>query len=380
MPDTHLITSEFPPDLGGVSDYTCQIARELGAAGDTVHVWCPACDRPVLSDPGVMVHRDFDRFDIHGLRRLDQELNRFPSKRRLLVQWIPHGYGFRAMNIAFCLWLWKRARIDGDHVELMVHEAFLAFHEGSWRQDAVAVVHRLMTVILLQAANWVWVSIPAWERAWRPYMLWRRVPFQWLPIPSNVPLLQDSDEAKAVRARYPSRILIGHFGTYPIAIRDLLKAIAPRLLDNAPERQILLIGKGSERFCEELRRANPHLKDRVHATGSLGMRELSGALGACDVLIQPYPDGVSTRRTSLMAALEHGIPTVSTTGHLSEPFWQTVEGVALAPVGDTEEFVRLAQLLLENEAERKRIGSAARALYKAKFDVRHIVATLRAAA
>ena len=101
------------------------------------------------------------------------------------MQWVPHGYGRRAMNLTFCFWLWKRA-FRGDRIELMVHEPFLAFWEGNWRQTAVAVVHRFMTLILLQAAGQVWVSIPAWERMWKPYALGRSIPFVWLPIPSSL--------------------------------------------------------------------------------------------------------------------------------------------------------------------------------------------------
>ena len=34
----HLITCEYPPDIGGISDHTAQLASGLAAAGDEVHV------------------------------------------------------------------------------------------------------------------------------------------------------------------------------------------------------------------------------------------------------------------------------------------------------------------------------------------------------
>src|SRR5690606_13687540 len=50
----HLITGEFPPAPGGVSDYTAAVALGLAAAGDAGDVWCPA---PGASPrPGVTVH------------------------------------------------------------------------------------------------------------------------------------------------------------------------------------------------------------------------------------------------------------------------------------------------------------------------------------
>jgi len=37
-----IITGEYPPQAGGVSDYTRIVAEALVAAGDEVHVWTPA--------------------------------------------------------------------------------------------------------------------------------------------------------------------------------------------------------------------------------------------------------------------------------------------------------------------------------------------------
>ena len=45
----HIVTSEYPPDVGGVSDYTRQVAEGLARMGDEVHVWCPrAAEGPPL--------------------------------------------------------------------------------------------------------------------------------------------------------------------------------------------------------------------------------------------------------------------------------------------------------------------------------------------
>ena len=42
------------------------------------------------------------------------------------------------------MWLWLRAKLKRDHVEIMVHEPFLAFGEGSMKQNLAAAVHRVM--------------------------------------------------------------------------------------------------------------------------------------------------------------------------------------------------------------------------------------------
>src|SRR5882762_4234650 len=118
MPEWHLITSEYPLQNGGVSDYTFNVAAGLAAEGDKVHVWCPPANGLMPNTKGVVVHRELNRLTPLDLLRVGKMLSEFSSPRRLLVQWVPHGFGYRAMNLPFCLWLWSRARRHQDKVEV----------------------------------------------------------------------------------------------------------------------------------------------------------------------------------------------------------------------------------------------------------------------
>src|SRR5215213_5887477 len=260
--DWHFITCEYPPGVGGVADHTRLVAEGLAAAGDVVNVWCPseAGEAPASSE-GVTVRRELGSFRPADLKRVGRALSGFAGPRRLLVQWVPHGYGYRSMNVWFCLWLCARAFLRGAEVTFVVHEPFLAFGEGSRRQDAVALVHRLMTLVLLSAASRVWTTIPKWEQCWRPYALGRRVPFGWLPVPSTTPVTASAEEAAETRALYaPACVpLVGHFGTYGELIAGTLRDLLPRLLSaSAPACAVLLLGRGGEAMCAELLRAHPH--------------------------------------------------------------------------------------------------------------------------
>src|SRR5437660_2131391 len=186
MAEWHIITCEYPPQLGGVSDYTYLLSSALAAAGDSVYVWCPTGSGDPTPAPGVVVHRKLGRFNPGDFHRVGKKLDEFSAPRRLLVQWVPHGYGYRSMNLYLCNWLWSRATFHHDCVEIMVHEPFLAFGSGALKQNTAAVVHRAMTIVLLHTARRIWVAIPAWEVYLRPYALGRNLSFAWLPVPSNV--------------------------------------------------------------------------------------------------------------------------------------------------------------------------------------------------
>lgn len=375
----HLITGEFPPAPGGVSDYSLQIAAGLARTGAAVHVWCPDAPGARLDPPGVAVHRVAGGWHRHDLARLDRQLDAAPEPRRLLVQWVPHEFGRRSLNVDFCRWVQRLARA-GDVVELMVHEPFLAFGEGGLRQQAAAAVHRLMAVLLLSAARRAWVSIPAWEQALRPWAYRRDLPFRWLPVPSGIPVARDDEAVRSVkRALAGGGPVFGHFGTYGRDACAALTQIVPVLLTRAPGSTVLLLGRSGDRFAERLRERLGPQAAGVHAPGPLDPRRLSIHLQACSVLVQPYPDGVTTRRTTLMAALEHGVPVATTWGRLSEAFWRESEAITAVPAGDHQGLADAALALAGDGDRAARQAAAGRRLYDDRFHVRHSIEALRSA-
>jgi glycosyltransferase involved in cell wall biosynthesis len=375
----HIITGEYPPIIGGVSGYSQIVAEGLAGAGDEVHVWCPSLPEATVSN-GVSVHPELGGLSAHDLRAADRLLDRFSPPRRLLVQWVPHGFGYRSMNVGFCLWIRQRAR-RGDRVEIMVHEPYLAFGEGALKWTAAASVHRLMTVILARSASRIWIAIPDWERRWRPYALGREVPFEWLPIPSTLPAPAFLEVyGTADRPGVPGGAVVGHLSSYGADETRMLAASLPEILERAPTAVGMLLGQKSEEFRGRLLAAHPQLASRLCATGTLASDDLARCVRACDVLVQPYPDGITSRRTSAMAGLALGVPVVTTTGRLTEPLWQQTRCVSLVPAGDSHALADQAFKLLSDEGARREMAALGRRVYTETFDVRHTIAALRGAA
>ncbi len=122
----HLITGEYAPAKGGVADYTRALASALAAAGDSVHVWAPSTGPGLTPDPGVHLHPLPHGFQPRGLRRLSRELDCLPGPKRILVQYVPHAFGMRAMNLPFCGWVAALRKAD---VWIMFHEVALPWIE-----------------------------------------------------------------------------------------------------------------------------------------------------------------------------------------------------------------------------------------------------------
>ncbi len=235
-----------------------------------------------------------------------------------------------------------------------------------------------MTIALLRAAKRVWVSIPAWELMWKPYAFGRPVSFTWLPIPSNLNA-PDAAAAAAVRVRYSAdgRSLVGHLGTYGSLIAPLLSDVLKELGGQANPPRVLLLGSGAQVFAAAFLATHPDLTNTIHATGILSDSELAAHVAACDVMIQPYPDGISSRRTTAMAALALGVPVVTTNGKLSEDIWRESGAVLLADVGDYHAMAAHTRQVLQDPDARNHLREAGRGLYTRLFDLSRTIGALR---
>jgi hypothetical protein len=283
------------------------------------------------------------------------------------------------MNLAFCSWLLWRCRVAPW---VMFHEVAFPCRRGQrLRHNLLGAVNHLMAAMVARAAERIFVSTLAWAGLLRSLTPGRRAP-RWLPVPSNVPTQADAAAVNSVRAEVGGdrgRLVLGHFGTFGGPVAEQLAAALPPLLLADGARVGLLVGRGSVAFAERLVREQPALAGRLQARGDGTGEAVATSLKACDLLVQPYPDGVSTRRGSLMAGLALGVPALTTQGSATEPVWQREGLVALAPSGDTRALLASAERLLADPAGRRELGARGGTGYARHFSIENTVRALRAA-
>jgi glycosyltransferase involved in cell wall biosynthesis len=372
----HLITGEYPPQPGGVSDYTRLVAIELARAGDVVNVWAPGPDESDSVEEGISVHRLPGHFGLSALRILDRALQAAPG--RIVVQYVPHAFGMKAMNIPFALWLYARRKSD---IAVMFHEvAFPIRRSQSLKHNLLGVTNRTMAALAARAARRIFISTPVWETLLRK-LIPNDARVVWLPIPSNIPVVKDKEGIAAVRRNFSPAPgpLVGHFGTFGRDIASMLDELLPALLNEVSSANAILIGRNSEQYRTALARAFPNLAPRIHASGARPAYEISMCISACDLLVQPYPAGIATRSGTAMAGIAHGRAIVTNSGHLTEPLWSERHAVAIAPADDVAAGAALARDLLADTVRRETLGESAARLYADRFDICHTIAALRAA-
>lgn len=363
----HLLTGEYPPDTGGVGDYTRMVAGGLVERGCTVHVWCPAAVE--TSNGSLHIHHLPDVFGARSRWVLEGALKTTPGC--VVLEYVPNALGAHGANLPFCFWLlWMRRRsVD---VRVMFHEPYFYFSwHRPWR-NILAVVQRLMAAVLIRASRVAYLSTPTWVRYLQP---WGSAPMIDSPIPATVATDAAAECIAAWRSRFEAghadALIVGHFGTFGDHVARELTGAVPAVLHAAAATRFVFIGRGGEAFAAVLSRREPGLGARVYATGTLSGADVSAALRACDLVVQPYPDGITTRRTTVMAALANGVAVVTTDGQLTEPVWRDPGGVKLAPASDPLALAAATVALLNDTTARVALGASGRRLYDARFALEH---------
>ena len=266
-----------------------------------------------------------------------------------------------------------------DQLYVMVHEPFLSF-KGNARQKLAAMVHRFMVFVILRLASKVFAGNKKWIEQLEPWKP-KKLSIRWLPVFSNVPFRDDPEEVDRTRNRLlgsNNTQIVGHFGTYGPHTRDLLGPVFSSLLIRPSRLNLLLLGRGGTDFKSDFAKQYPHLESRIFATGDLSQSNLSIHLQACDLMVQPYWGGLSTRNGSLMALLLHRLPVVGNYGPITDKEWFDWRAVELVKEGDWQALVDKALMLLENKEERAWLSSSGYKLYLETFSLQATVDALLA--
>ncbi len=200
-----------------------------------------------------------------------------------------------------------------------------------------------------------------------------------LPIPPNVTVVPGNDRA-ATRARWSvpaDAEVVAFFGfVHPVkGLRYLVDALA-RLTEERPRLHLVIAGgftslalpaDEAAAFRGELTDhvAAAGIADRVTITGHVPAEEVSAVLGAADIAAFPFTAGATTKSGALLAALDHGLPTIVTRRSEQGPDAELVDGrtVVVAPaVRDADVLVTALRRLLGDPALAARVGAGGREL------------------
>ena len=197
---------------------------------------------------------------------------------------------------------------------------------------------------------------------WNRTALGRPVPH--LPVASNLPDARARRrEARRRMGAGPETVVLSCIGLrHPGRLDEHVLASARAAGASAQSVLLLDLGPGEPHVA----RLAKNVELRV--TGYLPADELARRIAAGDVFLAPYTDGVSTRRGTVMAALQHGVAVAGTRGYLTDDIFARAPQLPLAKPDRPDSFAANVARLVCDPDRRASLGAAGRELYDTSFD------------
>jgi len=366
-----MVTGEYPPMEGGVADYTRLLGQALSDRGVVVHVLTSALARGLAPLPPPTCHplaTSWGWTPLYGaLRRVLDSV----QPDLVNVQYQTAAYAMHpAVNVL--PWAFPRVPVVTTFHDLRVPYLFPKAGPVRWWAN-LALARGSRAAVVTNAEDYEILA------------RCRLRSLAMIPIGSNItPCAPVGYNRATWRARWGAgedTLLISYFGLLNDSKggEELIRAL-DALVRRGYNAALLIVGGGAgtsdptnREYVARVRRLTESLglTPRVVWTGYLTPEDASAALASADVCALPYRDGASFRRGSLMAALVHGLPIVTT--HPRVPLPELAHGrVAwLVPPNDAAALAEGIAHLADDRALARSLGAAAAELAGA-FDWRSI--------
>jgi glycosyltransferase involved in cell wall biosynthesis len=358
---------------GGVGAFSQELAKALAAAGHEVHIITGWQARPVEAEDRRWSAR-LQPVDI-GFAQLHPRARRWRWGDVSLVADIAHRYELDIVNIQYqaAAYNMRSAAVNFLPWRLKgLTKTVVTFHDlrVPYLFPKAGGVRRWVVAWMARQANGVIVTNRGDYEEVRRLEIgdWR---LREIPIGSNVAAREVArEEVAAVRGRLgvgDGACLLGYFGflNESKGADTLVRALA-----QLPET-VHLVFIGGRTGSSDAGNNGAYLAqlegligalglgERVHWTGFVAEGEVSAYLAAADVMVMPYRDGVSLRRGTLMAALAHGRPLITTEPAVLTPALVHGGNVWLTPVEDVAALVQAIGVLAADPLLRAKLGEGA---------------------
>jgi glycosyltransferase involved in cell wall biosynthesis len=355
-----MVCPSYPPQdvTCGVGDYTRCLAEELASQGEDVVA--VTSDRYRGSTEGhVRIVPTFRRWSWDAAMRL-VKLSTSPHADVIHFQYTPELYGRGIGMVLAPLLLRMQAR------QTAVVVTFHTLIGGGFRSKLVAP-YLLATAHHSISAN---EEVTALIRRHLPRLARRMTE---IPIGANIPTVAAAfsnrkEENRRVLGMPNASPLLVYFGlVYPGKGLETLFEALRHVLSAYSHATLMIIG--NVRPQDQAYRAHlEQLSRDLGVDASIRWMEYQPAdavarlLQAADLFVVPYDQGVSIRRSSLMAGLAQGLPVVSTHPAVPSAYLRDGDNISLVPSRNSHALAERIVSLLTQPDDAIRMGKAAAAL------------------
>jgi len=354
------ITGKYPPEECGIGDYTQRLAQKLSRSGYQVVILTsvPQKRQSAINERqnnGIEIIRAIPQWDFKDYQVVLNEI--LKNKIDLVnIQFQISFFNYHPMVTLLPFFLKLRRHTNRIRVVVTLHELagpVTWFFPGQLRR-----------LWLLPLIFWADAVIVTNER---DFFLLHNLPFlkrriHYIPLVSNIDVEENIDK-QAVRRRFginDDEILLLRFGfinnIHVNFVLELIQAINKLWKKGHKVRLILVGGVDSKDSSIVLSLANSlGIAEQVILTGYCSGQEVSQYLGSADIAVQLYPDGMCGSRTTLLATMAHGLPTIGLKRGYVPALFVNRENILFVLRSTPEHIAKGIEEIILDEALRERL-------------------------
>ena len=349
-----LYCPDIPPEPGGVSDHTLMLARALADLGARPVVLAergdPTLFEPLVAQTGLKPGDVAAAAKRHGITSL-------------VVQYVPFLFARRGVSPALMRAIYRLHRA-GIRIAVVVHEAYVPWTRLPWL--VTGLPQRIQFAYLVRSAVQVYAPLPKYADIARRFA-GKATRVQVAPIGATIPASRLTREEARERLRLADgQVAISIFSPAASGFAHDWIAAAARKLAGHPSVVWVRFGFGSMRPLPGYPEGA-----NVIILGERSATDAAATMRAMDIAAAPYTDGLTMRRSGAMLALEHGVATVSSEGHLFDPSLRALADCAAS----ADAFANRIARLVDSPAERAAVAKKA-AGYAAQASIESLAARM----
>lgn len=315
-----IITRSLPPEHGGIVDHTMLLGQSLRNFGHRVTF---IAGRGNATDNNLIIEDSWCKKGLEDLLKRLDEL----AIDHLILQYIPLGFlpnkysAFSCIKHQLDLKNFWQACSKKWHTSIIVHDIYYRVwsYPPSWIKGSL---QKYLMQSMVRISRNAFSSSELLVQEMKNWDNPKKI--TWLPPSSNLPFSPIDKEKTRSEHKISNDVLILTLFSGGNALHS--NAFYVNKIDryfyknNIPILWLLLGGISRDWF---------NLSSPVIFHNHLPVRILSAWLQLTDIFLAPHSCGLAARRTTFLAALQHGLPVVGTKGYITDPLMSQIQGLVL---------------------------------------------------